>query len=66
MQPADIKTPADAERLGISTIYQEFNLAPNMTIAENIFLGHLPIKAGRIDWATVKVEGRGNCWTVST
>ncbi len=57
-EPADIKTPADAERLGISTIYQEFNLAPNMTIAENIFLGHLPIKAGRIDWATVKGRSR--------
>ena len=57
-QPADIKTPADAEKLGISTIYQEFNLAPNMTIGENIFLGHLPTKAGRIDWATVKSRSR--------
>jgi ABC-type sugar transport system ATPase subunit len=55
---ADIKTPADAEDLGISTIYQEFNLTPNMTIAENIFLGHLPTKAGRIDWATVKRRSR--------
>ena len=57
-QLADIKAPADAERLGISTIYQEFNLAPNMTIAENIFLGHLPTKAGRIDWATVRSKSR--------
>ncbi|MGV8908565.1 MAG: sugar ABC transporter ATP-binding protein [Propionicimonas sp.] len=57
-KPADIKAPADAERLGISTIYQEFNLTPNMTIAENIFLGHLPTKAGRIDWATVKKRSR--------
>ena len=55
-KPADIKTPADAEALGISTIYQEFNLAPNMTIAENIFLGHLPTKAGRVDWATVQAH----------
>ena len=57
-QLADIKAPADAERLGISTIYQEFNLAPNMTIAENIFLGHLPTKGGKIDWATVRVRAR--------
>ncbi len=57
-QPADIKAPADAERLGISTIYQEFNLAPNMTIAENIFLGHLPTKGGRIDWTTVNTRSR--------
>jgi len=55
---ADIKTPADAEQLGISTIYQEFNLTHNMTIAENIFLGHLPTKAGRVDWATVKRRSR--------
>jgi ABC-type sugar transport system ATPase subunit len=57
-EPADIKVPADAERLGISTIYQEFNLAPNMTIAENIFLGHLPTKLGKVDWATVKTRAR--------
>ncbi len=55
---ADIRTPADAERLGISTIYQEFNLTPNMTIAENIFLGHLPVKGGRIDWGTVRSRSR--------
>jgi ribose transport system ATP-binding protein len=55
---ADIKVPADAEHLGISTIYQEFNLAPNMTIAENIFLGHLPTKAGKIDWGYVKSRSR--------
>nr|WP_300147983.1 sugar ABC transporter ATP-binding protein [Propionicimonas sp.] len=55
---ADIRTPADAERLGISTIYQEFNLTPNMTIAENIFLGHLPRKAGRVDWQTVRTRSR--------
>ncbi|MCC6495634.1 MAG: sugar ABC transporter ATP-binding protein [Propionibacteriaceae bacterium] len=57
-RPADIKAPADAEQLGISTIYQEFNLAPNMTIAENIFLGHLPARAGKVDWAKVKQRSR--------
>ncbi len=56
--PVDIRTPADAERLGISTIYQEFNLTQHMTIAENIFLGHLPKKAGRVDWSTVRRRSR--------
>ncbi|MCW8217798.1 sugar ABC transporter ATP-binding protein [Streptomyces griseolus] len=32
----------DAERLGIATIYQEFNLVPDLTVAENIFLGRQP------------------------
>ena len=57
-RPVDIRTPADAERLGISTIYQEFNLTQHMTIAENIFLGHLPKKAGRVDWSTVRRRSR--------
>ena len=36
------KTPHDAQQLGIVTIYQEFTLAPNMTIAENVFIGREP------------------------
>ena len=34
--------PHDAQRRGIVTIYQEFTLAPNMTIAENVFIGREP------------------------
>jgi ribose transport system ATP-binding protein len=48
-QPVEIKSPQDAQNLGISTIYQEFNLAPHQTIAENIFLGHLPMKGPLVD-----------------
>jgi ribose transport system ATP-binding protein len=40
----DIRTPHDAQALGISTIYQEFTLAPDMTVAENIFLGREPLR----------------------
>ncbi|WP_416974276.1 sugar ABC transporter ATP-binding protein [Streptomyces sp. 4F14] len=39
----------DSERLGIATIYQEFNLVPDLTVAENIFLGRQPRKYGMID-----------------
>ncbi|MFI4998204.1 MAG: ATP-binding cassette domain-containing protein, partial [Hyphomicrobiales bacterium] len=35
-------TPHAAQKLGIVTIYQEFTLAPNMTIAENVFIGREP------------------------
>ena len=38
-----IRTPHDAQALGISTIFQEFTLAPDMTVAENIFLGREPL-----------------------
>jgi ribose transport system ATP-binding protein len=39
-----IRNPHDAQALGISTIYQEFTLAPDMTVAENIFLGREPLR----------------------
>jgi ABC-type sugar transport system ATPase subunit len=54
----DIKSPLDAQELGISTIYQEFNLAPHLTIAENIFLGHLPKKGLLVDWAAARSRAR--------
>ncbi|MEU2513483.1 sugar ABC transporter ATP-binding protein [Streptomyces syringium] len=37
-----IRSAQDAERLGIATIHQEFNLVPGLTVAENIFLGRQP------------------------
>ena len=38
-----IKNPRQAQKLGISTIYQELNLVPNLTVAENIYLGNEPL-----------------------
>jgi len=37
--PVDVRSPADAQALGIAVIYQEFSLAPYLTVAQNIFLG---------------------------
>jgi len=53
-QPAEIRGPQSAQALGISTIYQEFNLAPDLTVPENIFLGHLPRSGLVVDWATAR------------
>lgn len=47
------QTPMAAQSMGISTVYQEINLCPNLSVAENIFIGREPIKAGRIDWSEV-------------
>ena len=41
-RPADIPSPARARELGVSMIYQEFNLSPFLSVAENIFLGREP------------------------
>src|ERR1700730_6215223 len=41
-EPAGIGSPHDAIARGISMVYQETNLAPHLSVAENIFLGRLP------------------------
>ena len=47
------RSPQDAQNNGISTVYQEVNLCPNLTVAENLFIGREPRKAGFIDWRTM-------------
>lgn len=46
-------SPHEALENGISTVYQEVNLCPNLSVAENIFIGREPKKAGRIDWKAI-------------
>src|SRR6267142_6737687 len=53
-QLVDIRSPRDALALGIRVIYQELNLVPQLSVAENIFLGAAPTRmAGVIDWRTL-------------
>nr|WP_202422272.1 sugar ABC transporter ATP-binding protein [Nocardiopsis alba] len=51
-----IRDAQDAARLGIATIYQEFNLVPDVTVAENIFLGRQPRRFGLIDHRRMEAE----------
>jgi len=47
------QSAADAQRLGISTVYQEVNLCPNLSVAENVFAGRYPRRgatAARCCW----------------
>jgi D-xylose transport system ATP-binding protein len=46
----------DAEAAGIAVIYQELALVPEMTVAENLFLGRLPTRHGLVDWGGVYVN----------
>jgi simple sugar transport system ATP-binding protein len=52
------KSPQEAQRNGISTVYQEVNLCPNLSVAENIFIGREPKKLGRIDWKQIYRRSR--------
>lgn len=44
------QSPQEAQAAGISTVYQEVNLCPNLSVGENIYIGREPRKNGRIDW----------------
>ncbi|MDR3573986.1 MAG: sugar ABC transporter ATP-binding protein [Anaerolineaceae bacterium] len=45
-----VRSPQHSQELGISTVYQEVNLCTNVSVAENIMLGHEPHRFGSIDW----------------
>jgi simple sugar transport system ATP-binding protein len=47
-----IKSPSDAQNLGISTVYQEITLCPNLTVAENMFIGR--DKYSFVNWRSMK------------
>lgn len=47
-----------AQHAGISTIYQELNMIPYLTVSENIYLGRYPMKYGGIDWKMMNVNAQ--------
>src|SRR6266852_7942330 len=49
----DFQSPQQAQANGVSTIYQEINLVPFRSVAENIFMGREPRRFGLIDWRTM-------------
>lgn len=55
-QRVEIRDAQDAARLGIATIHQEFNLVPDVTVAENIFLGRQPRRFGFIDTKRMEAD----------
>lgn len=60
-QVVEIDSPQRAQELGISAIYQEFSLVPQMSVAENIFLGREPRLYARlrlVNWGTLYQEAR--------
>lgn len=57
-QPIRPRSPHDAQRLGISTVYQEVNLVPFLSVAENIALGREPTRLGKVRWRQVRERAR--------
>jgi len=56
----DIRTPADAQRLGLSMIHQELALIPYLTVGQNIYLGREPMRGpgGLVDWGQLYADAR--------
>jgi monosaccharide-transporting ATPase len=50
--------PLEAEAAGVRTLYQEVNLCPNLSVAENIFAGRQPRRRGAIDWKAINAGAR--------
>ncbi len=58
-QAVEIKSSHDAQRLNISTIYQELNLTEQLTVAENIFMGRQIMKNRfQVDWKKMYAEAQ--------
>ncbi|WP_052390068.1 sugar ABC transporter ATP-binding protein [Streptomyces sp. NRRL B-24484] len=56
-RPVTLHRPYDAQQAGVSTIYQEVNLVPLMSVARNVFLGREPrTRFGLIDFARMHAE----------
>src|SRR6266850_1138657 len=53
-RPIDPASTAEAQAAGISTVYQEVNLIPGLSVAENLYLGRQPRRWGRIDWKVMR------------
>jgi ribose transport system ATP-binding protein len=55
-QPIDFTSPQAAHRGGVSTIYQEINLVPFRSVAENVFLGREHRRYGLLDWGLMNAK----------
>lgn len=50
-----VDTTAEAQALGISTVYQEVNLVPTLSVTKNLTLGRQPMRYGLVDWKKSQV-----------
>ena len=57
-QPVEIDSPPAAQALGISTVYQELNLVPTLSVAKNLTLEHQKRRFGLISWRDARARAR--------
>ena len=57
-EPLEAGSPADALAAGVAVIYQELSLVPEMSVAENLFLGDMPARGGLLDRREARARAR--------
>ena len=57
-QIVTLDNPLHAQTHGIGTVYQEVNLLPNRSVAENLYLGHQPTRFGLVDHRKMEADAR--------
>jgi D-xylose transport system ATP-binding protein len=57
-QPVTVRTPRDADTLGIATVYQDLALADNLDIVQNMFLGHEVLSHGLLDETSMELTAK--------
>ena len=57
-QPIELNSVHQARQLGISAVFQEFSLVPQLTVEENLFLGAEPVAGGVLDKRTMRARAR--------
>lgn len=57
-QRLHLRSPAAARAAGISTVFQELTVLPNLTVAENLVLGREPRRSGLLDHAAIRAEAQ--------
>ena len=60
-KPVTFSSPADSHDIGVRVIYQEPEILPDLTVAENIFLGELPRRIGPVvDWKALYLSAQSS------
>jgi len=57
-QTVHLRSPRDALAAGIGMVHQELSIVPDLTVAENVFLGAQPTVGGMVDWGRMKREAK--------
>ncbi len=57
-KPANVRTPRDADALGIATVYQDLALCDNLDIVQNMYLGHEELRFGLLDENMMEITAR--------